>query len=228
MISIRRSAERGQVNMGWLDSRHTFSFGSYYDPRFMGFGPLRVINEDRVTPGAGFPPHGHRDMEIISYVVEGALAHKDSTGSGGVIRPGEVQVMSAGRGIRHSEMNGSQKEPVHFMQIWIQPEKIGTKPGYADHDFGQAEGLTLLVSPEGREGSLTIGQDVDLYRGLLEADGSAHLDIRRNRAWVQVVKGSVTVNGELLRIGDGAAITETEALDLTTQGGAEVLVFDMA
>jgi redox-sensitive bicupin YhaK (pirin superfamily) len=228
MITIRRSAERGHVEMGWLDSHHTFSFGHYHDPRFMGFGHLRVINEDRVEPGQGFMPHGHRDMEIVSYVVDGALAHEDSTGSGGVIRPGEVQVMSAGRGIRHSEMNGSAEEPVHFLQIWLLPKAGGTEPGYAQRDFGRDPGLRLVVSPDGRDGSLPIGQDVDLHRALLPAGEGATLTLRRKRAWVQVVRGTLDVNGARLFPGDGASFTDTSALSLAAvDGDVEALAFDL-
>lgn len=228
MINVRRSAARGHVELGWLDSRHTFSFGHYYDPRFMGFGPLRVINEDRVAPGAGFTPHGHRNMEIISYVVGGTLAHEDSTGSGGLIHHGEVQVMSAGQGIRHSEMNHSQTAPVHFMQIWVEPRTLGTTPGYTQREFPEADGLTLLVSADGRQGSLVIDQDVDLHRALLPAGGEAHLDLRHRQAWVQVIEGAMEVNGVALSAGDGAAITEAAALDLTTEAGVEALAFDLA
>ena len=171
MITVRRSEERGRVRMGWLDSHHTFSFGEYYDPQHMGFGDLRVINEDRVRPGQGFTPHGHRNMEIVSYVVSGALAHRDSTGGGGVIRPDDVQVMSAGRGIRHSEMNGSETEPVHFLQIWILPAQAETEPAYRERRFERSEGLTTLVSPDGADGSLPIGQDASIRR-LLAAPGA--------------------------------------------------------
>ena len=227
MIDIRRSGERGHVNFGWLDSHHTFSFGSYHDPRFMGFGHLRVINEDRVRPGAGFGAHGHRDMEIISYVVDGGLAHEDSTGGKGVIRPGEVQVMSAGRGVRHAEMNGSATEPVHFLQIWLLPAATGGAPGYAQRDFGREPGLRLLVSPDGREGSLPIGQDADLHRALLPDGETATLPVRRHRAWVQVVRGTLEVNGARLNAGDGAALSEVSSLALAAVGDVEALLFDL-
>ena len=230
MMQIRRSHERGRVRMGWLDSHHTFSFGSYHDPRFMGFGPLRVINEDRVDPGAGFPTHGHRDMEILSYVVEGALAHENSTGGGGVIHPGEVQVMSAGAGVHHSEMNGSRVEPVHFLQIWLVPTTRGAAPRYAQRDFGRAEGVTLLVSPEGREDSLPIRQDADVYRVRLRDGDAASLALRHRNAWVQVVHGGFALEGERLEPGDGAALTEVTALALTArapEGLAEALLFDL-
>lgn len=230
MMQIRRSHERGRVRMGWLDSHHTFSFGSYHDPRFMGFGPLRVINEDRVDPGAGFPTHGHRDMEILSYVVEGALAHQDSTGGGGVIQPGEVQVMSAGSGVHHSEMNGSRVAPVHFLQIWLVPTSRGAAPRYAQRDFGREEGVTLLVSPEGRDGSLSIRQDADVYRVRSRDGASTSLALRHPNAWVQVVHGSFSLAGERLEAGDGAALTEVASLSLTARAPedlAEALVFDL-
>lgn len=230
MMEIRRAAARGQVELGWLHSRHTFSFGHYHDPRFMGFGPLRVINEDRVEPGTGFGEHGHRSMEIVSYVVSGALGHQDSTGAAGVIRPGEVQVMSAGRGVRHSEMNGSDTERVHFLQIWLMPTRQDTQPGYDQKDFGHGEGLTLLVSPDARDGSLPILQDADLWRAILPAGGAARLTLRggsSRRAWVQVVRGTLDVNGVRLYAGDGLAVTDTPALDLTAADAAEALVFDL-
>ncbi len=227
MITIRRSEERGHANHGWLDSHHTFSFAGYYDPRFMGFGPLRVINEDRVDAGRGFGTHPHQNMEIISYVVHGALAHQDSTGSGGVVHPGEVQIMSAGRGVRHSEMNGSQAEPVHFLQIWIEPSETGTEPNYAERFFERTPGATLLVSPDGREDSLHIRQDADLYRVLLSPGTTEPLALRKDRAWVQVVSGTVTVDGTELRAGDGAALTDTQSLTLSSDAEAELLVFDL-
>lgn len=227
MISIRRSTERGHVHMGWLDSHHSFSFGNYYDPRFMGFGHLRVINEDRVDPGEGFPPYSHRNMEIVSYVLDGALAHRDSTGTGSVIHPGDVQVMTAGRGIAHSEMNGSDTDPVHFLQIWLLPREGNTDPGYAERHFERADGLTLLVSPDARDGSLKIGQDVDLHRAILPAGQSASLPLRRNQAWVQVARGTLDVNGARLFPGDGAALTDTAVLELTAQEDAEALLFDL-
>lgn len=227
MITLRPSPQRGQADFGWLDSRHTFSFGHYYDPLHMGFGALRVINEDKVTPGAGFGTHGHRNMEIISYVVQGALAHRDSTGTGSVITPGDVQLMSAGRGIQHSEMNGSKTEGVHFLQIWIQPNVMNTEPGYAERRFASTEGLTLLVSPDGRDGSLSMKQDADLHRAILPTGGTARLELRRNRAWVQVVHGELDVNGARLRAGDGAALDEVTALDLVARAPTEALLFDL-
>lgn len=226
-IALRPSAQRGHADFGWLDSRHSFSFGSYYDRRHMGFGVLRVINEDRVAPGAGFGAHGHRDMEIVSYVVSGQLAHRDSTGGGGVIRPGEVQVMSAGRGVRHSELNGSREEPVHFLQIWLLPARAGTEPGYGQRDFGRRPGLTLLVSPDGREGSLRMGQDADIHRALLAEEEQARLDLRHHSAWVQVVSGELEVNGARLGPGDGAALERVSALELRALSPVEALAFDL-
>ena len=229
---IRRSEERGTANFGWLDSRHSFSFGGYYDPRHMGFGPLRVINEDRVAPGGGFPTHPHRDMEIISYVLDGALAHKDSTGTSSVIRPGDVQRMSAGTGVRHSEYNASETEPVHFLQIWIIPERQGLKPSYEQKYFPAAEKrgkLRLVGSQDGRDGSVTIHQDVDLYATLLEPGESVSHRMTAGRgAWVQVIDGALTVNGEALRAGDGVSISGADELHLEAQPATEALVFDMA
>jgi quercetin 2,3-dioxygenase len=232
MITIRPGDERGVASFGWLDSRHSFSFGHYYDPNHMGFGVLRVINEDRVKPGAGFETHGHRDMEIISYVLTGALEHKDSLGTGSVIRPGEVQRMTAGTGIRHSEYNPSKTDPVHFLQIWILPEREDLAPGYEQKTIPGADRrgrLRLIGSRDGREGSVTIHQDVDLYAGLFGAGESAWLDLRPGRnAWVQVARGEVDVNGARLNAGDGAAITDAEAVEIGGRKSGEVLVFDMA
>lgn len=232
MITVRQRDERGAVDMGWLSSRHSFSFGHYYDPAHMGFRTLRVINDDRVIPGAGFPAHGHADMEIVSYVLDGALEHKDSIGTGSVIRPGEVQRMSAGTGIRHSEYNASNSEPVHFLQIWILPERQGLAPGYEQKAFPQAEKrgrLRLVGSRDGREGSVTIHQDVDLHAALLDGDETAALDLRAGRhAWVQVARGQVRLNGTLLKEGDGAAVSDERTLTLDGSVGAEVLVFDLA
>jgi len=232
MITIRNRDERGAVNMGWLDSRHSFSFGHYHDPAHMGFRALRVINDDRVIPGAGFPTHGHADMEIVSYVLDGALEHKDSLGTGSVIRPGDVQRMSAGTGIRHSEYNASREESVHFLQIWILPERRGLAPGYEQKAFADTEKrgrLRLVGSRDGRDGSVTIHQDVDLYATLLDGDESATFDLRPGRhAWVQVARGQVRLNGLLLKEGDGAAVSDESALTLDGGVGAEVLLFDLA
>lgn len=232
MIVRRPADERGRADFGWLDSRHTFSFGEYYDPRFMGFRALRVINEDRVKPGYGFPTHPHRDMEILSYVMEGALAHKDSMGTGSIIRPGDVQRMSAGTGVLHSEMNPSPNEPVHFFQIWLLPERRGIEPAYEQKRFETPEKqgrLKLVAARDAREGAITINQDVDLYAGLLAAGDTTALTMRPGRhAWVQVARGNVALNGTPLSQGDGAAVSEESALDLTATSDAELLVFDLA
>jgi len=226
-IDIRRGRERGHEDHGWLDTHHSFSFASYYDPGFMGFSDLRVINEDRVAEGGGFMPHPHKDMEIVSYVISGALAHRDTLGTGSVIRPGEVQLMSAGRGIRHSEMNGSPDAPVHFLQIWILPAQAGTAPRYDQRDFGKEPGLRLVVSPDGREGSLSIGQDMDLHRALLPAGEQVSLRLRRARAWVQVIRGTLDVNGARLQAGDGASFTGYPTLAMEAREEVEALVFDL-
>jgi redox-sensitive bicupin YhaK (pirin superfamily) len=232
MLTLRKSEDRGRANFGWLDSRHSFSFGHYYDPAHMGFGPLRVINDDRVAGGGGFPTHPHSDMEIISYVLEGGLAHRDSIGNGSVIRPGDVQRMSAGTGIRHSEFNESKTDKAHFLQIWILPEREGLAPGYEQKAFTAEEKrgrLRLVGSRDGRDGSVTIHQDVDLYATLLgEGDTVSHT-IRDGRiAWVQVARGTATLNGEQLRPGDGVAIADPGKLELVgTSDDAELLLFDM-
>ncbi len=233
MLTLRKSDERGRANFGWLDSRHTFSFGHYHDPRHMHFGPLRVINEDRVAPGGGFPTHPHSDMEIISYVLDGALEHRDSIGTGSVIRPGDVQRMSAGSGIRHSEFNASETAPVHFLQIWIVPESRGIAPSYEQKTFSseQKRGrLRLVGSRDGRDGSVTIHRDVDLYAALVGKDDTVDHAIGDGRlAWVQVARGSVTVNGEHVRAGDGVAIADGGRLRIAgTAEDAEILLFDMA
>jgi redox-sensitive bicupin YhaK (pirin superfamily) len=232
MISIRPADERGVANFGWLDSRHTFSFGHYYDPKHMGFGPLRVINEDRVRPGAGFDTHGHRDMEIISYVLDGALEHKDSIGTGSVIRPGDVQRMSAGSGIRHSEFNHSKSEPVHFLQIWLLPGQDGLRPSYEQKNFPDDEKrgrLRLVASHDGRDGSVVIHQDADLYASLLNAGDQVTHTLRSGRnAWLQVARGAVNVNGTALRASDGAAVSSEPALTVTaTSNDTEILLFDL-
>jgi redox-sensitive bicupin YhaK (pirin superfamily) len=231
MLTKRRAEDRGTANFGWLDSRHSFSFGDYYDPKHMGFGPLRVINEDRVRAGGGFPTHGHRDMEIVTYVVEGALEHKDSTGGGSVIRPGDVQRMSAGTGIRHSEYNASTAEPVHFLQIWIIPEREGLAPGYEQKHLPAETRpgvLRLIGSRDGRDGSVTIHRDVDLYAAVVAGDETVHHDVRSGRKlWLQIVRGSVTVNGTDANAGDGVAIEDAKRLGITAKSEAEVLLFDM-
>lgn len=232
MIDIRRAKDRGHFNFGWLDTNHTFSFGEYYDPRHMGFRSLRVINEDRVAPGRGFPTHPHRDMEIISYVLAGGLEHRDSMGTGSVIRPGEVQRMSAGTGVTHSEKNHSTGEPVHFLQIWLVPQERGIKPGYEQKSYDDEEKrnrLRLIASADGREGSVTIHQDASLYAALLESGAQVtHRLEPRRHAWIQVARGAVEVNGQLLEQSDGAAISEEATLTMTGKESAEVLLFDLS
>jgi redox-sensitive bicupin YhaK (pirin superfamily) len=232
MLLTRRSDERGRANLGWLDSRHTFSFADYHDPRYMGYGPLRVINEDRVQPGQGFGTHGHRDMEIISYVLSGALEHRDSIGNGSVIRRGDVQRMTAGTGVQHSEFNHSQSELVHFLQIWIIPERRNLAPGYEEKHFGDDEKrgrLKLVASPDGRDGSVVVHQDTRLYAALLEkGDEVAHETERTRKVWIQVAGGSVAVNGEALAAGDGAAVAYEERIEIRATAGSEILLFDMA
>jgi len=233
MITIRPANERGAANFGWLDSRHSFSFGNYYDPAHMGFATLRVINEDKVTPSQGFGTHGHRDMEIISYVLEGALEHKDSIGNGAIIRPGDIQRMSAGTGIRHSEYNPSDTDPVHFLQIWIVPDTNGLEPGYEQiHvETEQRQGkLCLVGSRDGRQGSVTIHQDVDLYAANLKDGDTVTHTLQPGRvAWVQVARGAVDLSGHALSAGDGASVQTLATLTLTGNAeDAEVLVFDMA
>jgi hypothetical protein len=231
MITLRRADERGRGDHGWLDTRHTFSFSDYHDPRFMGFSELRVINEDRVAPGAGFPTHGHRDMEILSYVLEGALEHRDSLGTGSVIRPGDVQRMSAGTGVRHSEYNASKTEPVHFLQIWIEPSAAGIAPGYEQKSVPDADKrgrLRLIASPDGREGSVTIHQDTLVYASVLEpGDKVSYAPVSGRRVWLQVARGAVTLNGQRLGQGDGAAITDERALTIAAGERAEIILFDL-
>ncbi|HEV3029760.1 MAG TPA: pirin family protein [Planctomycetota bacterium] len=232
MITIRKADDRGHARHGWLDSRHTFSFADYHDPEHMGYRTLRVINEDRVEPSQGFGTHPHRDMEIISYVLEGSLEHKDSMGTSSVIRPGEVQRMSAGTGVLHSEYNPSPTEPVHFLQIWISPEKKNLKPGYEQKAFPAEERnnkLRLVASRDGRDGSLKIHQDVELYTALLSKGGRVTHLLRAGRfAWIQVARGSVSLNGQALKAGDGASISGEKAVELSGAGNAEVLMFDLA
>jgi quercetin 2,3-dioxygenase len=233
MITIRRADERGHFDHGWLDTRHTFSFAGYHDPAHMGFRALRVVNEDRVAPGEGFGTHGHRDMEILTCVLSGALAHRDSTGGEGVLRPGEMQRMSAGTGVMHSEFNGSKEEPVHFLQIWIVPDRGGHPPSYEQKRFPDADRrgrLRLLASPDAADGSLAIHQDARLYGTILaEEERVGHPLAPARHAWVQVVRGELHLNGQRLRAGDGAAISEERALVLSGgAGGGEALVFDLA
>jgi len=229
--TIRHREARGHANFGWLDSRHSFSFGHYHDPAHMGFGALRVINEDRVAAGAGFDTHGHADMEIVSYVLEGAVAHKDSLGTGATIRPGEVQRMTAGTGIRHSEFNASETEPVHFLQIWIVPERRGLEPGYEQKAFpagGEGGPLLLVGSRDGREGSVTIHQDVDLWRAILKEGEATSFAVRDGRrVWLQVARGTLTAGGEPLYAGDGLGIVTPGTLEVTATDDAEVLIFDL-
>jgi quercetin 2,3-dioxygenase len=232
MIQIRPADERGRTRTGWLDSRHTFSFGDYADPANMGFRALRVINEDWIAPGGGFGTHPHRDMEILTVVLEGALAHRDSTGGAGELRPGEVQQMSAGTGIRHSEYNASDREAVHLLQIWLLPERAGVQPSYDQRPFpaeGRRGRLQLLASRDGRDGALPIHQDAELYTtGLRPGETVTHALRPGRHAWVQVARGSVELNGQPLRSGDGAAVSEETSLALSAHEPAEVLVFDLA
>jgi quercetin 2,3-dioxygenase len=232
MITIRRSVERGTTRLDWLDSRHSFSFGDYYDPRNMGFRVLRVINDDRVAPDSGFGMHGHRDMEIVTYVLAGSLEHRDSLGTGAVMRRGDVQRMTAGTGIRHSEFNPSKTEPLHLLQIWLLPERTGLAPEYDQRHFSDDDKrgrLRLLASHDGRDGSLTIHQDTDLYAALLAPGERVSHRLREGRhAWIQVAGGALTVNGQTLKAGDGAAVSDGQFLELTPTESAEVLLFDLA
>jgi len=232
MIQIRKSDERGHADHGWLDSRFTFSFAEYYDPQFVEFRTLRVMNDDHITGGGGFPTHPHRDMEIVTYVLEGALAHKDSMGNGSTIRPGDVQYMSAGTGVAHSEFNASDKEPVHMYQIWMFPDKRGYTPTYDQKHFaaGEKRGkLRLVASPDGRDGSVQIRQDNELYATVLAPGESVTHALNPERhAYVQVARGSMTLNGAKLATGDGAAISREKAVELTGVEDAEVLLFDLA
>lgn len=233
MISIRRSNERGHFDHGWLDTYHTFSFADYYDPGFMGFRALRVINEDRVAPGQGFGKHPHRDMEIITYVLSGELEHRDSLGNGSIIRPGEVQYMAAGTGVTHSEFNPSANNPVHLMQIWIEPGKKGMKPQYEQRAFpgvAQAGALMLLASEDGQGGSIRINQDARIYAATLRSGQSiADFELRDGRgAWVQVLRGTIDLNSNKMSAGDGAGITDVSRLTLTAKEEAEILLFDLS
>jgi hypothetical protein len=231
MIEIRRGKDRGFADHGWLQSYHSFSFADYFDPRHMQFGPLRVINEDRVVPGSGFGTHGHRDMEILSYVLDGELAHKDSTGTSSTIRPGDVQRMSAGRGVLHSEFNGSHSQPVHFLQIWILPNVTGIAPEYEEKRFEPEDKrghLRLIASPTGEQGSVTIHQDARVYVGLFAGDEQAALDVAPGRrVYLHVARGRITANGEALVAGDALKLTGEPALRLARGEDAEVLAFDL-
>ena len=232
MILLRRSSERGHANHGWLDSQHTFSFAGYHDPEWMGFGPLRVVNEDRVAAGGGFAPHSHANMEIISYVIEGALQHRDSLGTGSVISPGDVQCMSAGSGIEHSEFNASQTDPVHFLQVWIQPNQLNAKPRYGQSHYPVASRrglLRLVASPDGADASLPIRQDARVYASVLAPGEAVALAIGAGRkAWVQVVRGAVVLGEETrLGAGDAAGINAQTAVHLRAESDCEILVFDL-
>jgi hypothetical protein len=232
MITIRKAEERGGADHGWLKTKHTFSFADYHDPKFMGFRSLRVINEDRVQPGQGFGTHGHSDMEILSVVLEGGLQHRDSMGTGSVIRPGDVQRMSAGTGVQHSEFNASRTEPVHFYQIWIYPERRGIRPEYEQKAFPAEERrdtLRLIASPDGAQGSLTVHQDARLYAATLTPGKDVRHSLARDRfSWVHVTRGRVRLNGQDLREGDGASIAQEPELTLSAEKGGEVLLFDLA
>lgn len=231
MLAIRKAEDRGHANHGWLDTYHTFSFANYYDPKYMGFRTLRVINEDRVSPGAGFGTHGHRDMEIITYVLEGALEHKDSLGNGSIIQPGEVQRMSAGTGIQHSEFNHSKTKPVHLLQIWLLPETKGIPASYEQKEFvlaNKRNTLRLVAAKDGRDGAVSINQDVDLYATVLEpGEQVSHALKPQRHAWVQVARGSILLNGIALDKGDGAAISEETRVVIEATTDAEVLLFDL-
>lgn len=232
MITIRKSQERGHFDHGWLNTFHTFSFDQYYDPRYMNFRTLRVINEDFVAAGRGFPTHGHRDMEIITYILEGALKHEDSMGNGSVIRPGDVQRMSAGTGVRHSEKNASPDDRVHLLQIWILPDTVGLEPSYEQKAFTEAErrgGLRLIASHDGRDGSVTVHQDVSVYASLIDAGQTVKASLDQARyGWLQVARGAVSVNGQRAEHGDGVIVMGERALEITGEAPAEVLLFDLA
>ncbi|MEO5968412.1 MAG: pirin family protein [Bdellovibrionia bacterium] len=231
MIRIRKSEERGHANHGWLDTYHTFSFANYYDPRFTGFRDLLVINEDRVTEGAGFGTHGHENMEIVTYLLEGALEHKDSMGTGSILKPGNVQRMSAGTGVRHSEFNHSKTNPLHLLQIWITPKERGIKPTYEEKHFSPEDkknNLRLIVSPGGTHGSLKIHQEVSIFATLLEEKKSvSHMFKPGRKGWVQVIRGSLDLNGETMHSGDGASIEDVKEVQLLAKESAEVLLFDL-
>ncbi len=232
MITIRKSEARGHANHGWLDSKHTFSFANYYDPQHMGFRNLRVINEDKVVGGAGFGTHGHQDMEIITYVLEGSLEHRDSIGNGSIIQPGDVQRMSAGTGIRHSEYNHSQTEPVHFLQIWVFPDTKNLPPSYEQQNFSVAKTpgkLRLVAAKDGHDGALTVHQNLKLYAGVLATgDQVSHTLQPQRHGWIQVARGAINLNGLPLNTGDGAAVSEDIKLQIEATEDAEILLFDLA
>ncbi|MBO1273065.1 pirin family protein [Shewanella sp. 4t3-1-2LB] len=228
MINVRKASERGQADFGWLQSRHTFSFGNYYDPRYMGVSALRVINDDRVIPGQGFATHGHRDMEIISYVISGTIAHKDSYGHVKDLPAGEFQLMSAGSGIYHSEYNPSATEPLHFLQIWIQPATTGGQPEYQQKAFEQTEALTAVITPDGRDGTLRIKQDATVYRLQLADAEQLTLPLTNSRTlYLQLIKGELTLNGTQLNVGDGVSVTDEQLLSMQASEAVEALVFDL-
>ncbi|EPN8460218.1 pirin family protein [Vibrio cidicii] len=230
MISVRQAQERGRANFGWLDSKHTFSFGSYYDPQHMGFSALRVINDDKVIPGAGFETHGHRDMEIISYVLSGTIAHKDSEGNVQTLPAGEFQLMSAGKGIYHSEFNASKADDLRFLQIWIEPNSLGGQPGYQQKDFGRDPGLTPIATPDGREGTLHIKQDATLSQLILASGESLSLAVQTGRkVYVHLVSGTLSLDSTTLQPGDGAKVVDQTVLELRSSGSETVtaLVFDL-
>ena len=231
MLSVRRAKERGHADHGWLDTYHTFSFADYWDPRHMGWGPLRVINEDRVAPGTGFPTHAHRDMEIITYVLEGAIEHKDSLGTGSVIRPGDVQRMSAGTGVRHSEFNASKTEPLHLLQIWIEPSRRGIAPGYEQKMFPASERqgrLRVIAAPDGRDGAVTIHQDATVYATTLARGQRVEHTLAPGRlAWLQVARGALLANGEQLASGDGVGVQGERTIALEAVEPTEALLFDL-
>ena len=232
MITIRQSRERGHFDHGWLNTFHTFSFDQYYDPRYMGFRQLRVINEDFVAAGRGFPTHGHRDMEIITYILEGALQHEDSMGNGSIIRPGDVQRMTAGTGVRHSEKNASPSERVHLLQIWILPDTVGLDPGYEQKAFAEDERrgqLRLIASNDGRDGSVTVHQDVSVFASIVGAGESVKYDMDQTRyGWIQVARGAISVNGQRAGQGDGAVVMGESSLEIAADESAEILFFDLA
>ena len=232
MITIRKASDRGHFKHGWLDTYHTFSFDQYYDPKHMSFRSLRVINEDRVKPAHGFPTHSHGDMEIITYILEGALQHRDSMGTGSIIRPGDVQRMTAGTGVSHSEANPSREEAVHLLQIWILPQEVGLKPGYEQKFFAaeqKQQKLCLIASSDGRDGSVMVHQDVNVYAALLDDHNEVVHQLKPNRyAWIQVARGAININGENLEQGDGAAVSSEPKLSLTGREPSEILLFDLA
>jgi quercetin 2,3-dioxygenase len=231
-IVFHDSNSRGHTKINWLNSYHTFSFGSFYDPNYMGFRALRVINDDTVIPGAGFGTHGHRDMEILTYVLSGALEHKDSIGTGSVIRPGDAQIMSAGTGITHSEYNHSQTQPVHFLQIWMLPNQLGLKPRYEQKTFSPEDKrgkLRLIAAKDGRDGAVTVHQDLDLYASILENGDVVNYHVKGDRyAWLHVAQGTATLNGKELKAGDGVQVSGEESLEISTNATAEILLFDLA